>query len=133
MNAKKNALLIAVNNLKFAAISKVYIDYNSNDYLDTMYKLIDCSTITSAPCYGSRKMLENHITMIGDDEALFVNKPTLNTIASLIGGYLEHKQPLFGNFLVVKYTEDGENADLTDSDMNMVMREIEALVSQVQN
>ena len=129
MANEKNTLLITVKE-GLTVISKEYIDYKSGSYLKTMHKLIECDTITGATCWGSEALMGMNISLIGDDEALFVEKPLVNPIASLLGGYLDHEQPLYGNFLVVKHTEQGDNADLSNEDISLVIDEIYGLIEK---
>lgn len=127
---KENVLLIAIKKYYLPVITKEYIDF-SGSYMKTMRKLIECDTITGAPCWGSETLMEKNISMIGDDEALFIERPIVNPFASLIGGYLDHGQLLFGNFLVVKHTEFGENADLSDEEMSLIISEINRLIDKM--
>ena len=131
MNTQKNVLLIEVSKYCYPAISKKYIDFKAEKTYKAMQELIKCDTITSATCMGSEALMEKNISMIGDDEALFVENPIFNSIASLLGGYLDHEQALFGNFLVVKHTEDGEYADLSDDEMSLVKSEVKRLINRI--
>lgn len=131
MAHKGNVLLLSVTETCIPTICKEYIDFKSKTHLKTMQDMIKCDTITSASCWGSEALMERNIVMIGDDKGLFVSNPQPNLIASLLYGYLDHGQALVGNFLVLKYNDDGENVDLTADDMALVFNEIDRLLQSV--
>ena len=133
MTNKKNVLLLAIKTHSVPVISKEYIDFSSVSFLKEMRKLIECDTITGATCWGSETLMGKNISMIGDDEALLIGRPLVNPFATLLGGYLDHGQPLFGNFIVVKHTEFGENADLSDEEMSLIISEINRLIDEIHN
>ena len=84
--------------------------------LEYYYKKIGCRTITFVSCYALNGIegLEN-LSMIVDDEALLQETPPpINAAATLLYGYRQHGQAIFGNAILVDTdTETGETKSLT--------------------
>ena len=92
--------------------------------LESYYKKIGCSMITFVSCYALNDIegLEN-LSMILDDEALLQETPPpVNVIASMLYGYRQHGQALFGHAILVDIDpETGETKSLTSEQVTAVL------------
>ena len=128
---QKTLLIEAKRNEEGAPIIKV-LDYDTKgDNLSFFYKHLECDCIDIVRAYAiSENPALKDICLVVDDEGLFKEKPTVNTLASLLYGVLEHGQPIVGNVLVCKdfHTPDGtETVGLTDGDiiaLDLVLRKL---------
>lgn len=103
---------------------------SSSEHLNYYYNLIGCSCIDIVNAYGLYNFAEKitdesfaflkDICLVVDDEALLLDKPLVNPPASILYGYAEHGQAIFGNALVCKnlHTPDGtETIGLTPEEI----------------
>lgn len=129
----EKALLIKTNEEGAPIVVKV-LDYDTkSDNLAFFYKHIECDTIDIVKAYAlaDDPELEN-VCLVVDDEGLFKENATVNILASLLYGVLEHHQPLVGNVLVCKdvYTPEGiETGGLTDREVILIQNALDKLVS----
>ena len=95
------------------------IDLKEKEYeytFQAMQKAIDCSMVDIVHAVN----LPDPYCMVVDDEALLVDKPTVNLVASYLYGTVEHGQPICGDVLIMKdsITRDGiETVGLEDVDI----------------
>jgi hypothetical protein len=108
-----NALKLSTNgDINLIDLKEHEFEYN---FL-AMQKAIDCSMVDIVHAVN----LPDPYCLVVDDEALLVEKPTVNLVASYIYGTVEHGQPICGDVLVMKdsITEDGiETVGLEDVDI----------------
>lgn len=99
--------------------------------LDFYYKNLNCELIDIVDAHGLASYPElSDLCLVCDDEGIF-NSGAVNAVASLLYGYMEHGQALFGNVLVCKnhYTEDGtETVGLTDEEMEALQEAIHDMI-----
>lgn len=127
-------LLIEAPKVNGEALTIKPMDYDTGgDNLSFFYKHIGCNCIDIVDAYGLKSIEQlKDICLVVDDEGL-CRESSLNPIASLLYGILEHNQPIVGNVLVCKnvYTDSGiETGGLTDGEIIMIDAAIRQLVEK---
>ena len=99
-----NALKLSTNgDINLIDLKEKEFEYK----FQAMQKAIDCDCIDIVHAVN----LPDPYCMVVDDEALLVDKPTVNLVASYLYGTVEHGQPICGDVILMKDDITGDGID----------------------